>query len=775
MQVGLTPKYSFPGGKTSYARGWPRHSIDGTGCCDGACKPLRPLRTATLEEALSTRYDEDLFFVGYEPVAASPYRLTSAAVDHVEVRMQLFLADWDCHEAGADVDAWYEREAAPALERLLAAHPCFRAWRTRAGVRLVAPLATPVPLNSQEDAVLWKRLYVGWLSFLRREFGIGAAGGAGKLDELVDWQRLQRAPFVLRDGVRQEPTILGDGTGEGWGPPLQEEDLAAGDRFEVSHNHAATGEPTLLGHLLRKLLPAELFGREHSPGVWEIVCPLEEEHSSPNYEPDSDTLLYEDSGADGTIYCKHSHGADLRTPAAWLERLAFTEEQVAEAREELGHVIDDEAPAEDFQIEVPGGEGEAPAVFLDTGGKFERLQRWLGQCNVRYNTMTQLVEHCPERTGQWEEWTNAQTLAAMLQAELECVLGSDKQGNGKSPQKSAIEDAVDLVAHSRRYDPVAEYLASLPEWDGVGRVDRLLPEYFRCGSSALTKKAGLVLLGAMVSRAQRPGCQSDIVVTIAGAQGCKKSSALRALVPDEEMFSDAFIDLRKEADAAQAIQGCWLFEYAELAGLSKAGASHVKAFLTRRTDSYRAAYEKRKESHARRSVVVGTVNPSDEGFLQDDTGSRRYLICETTATLRAPIDVDAIARDRDQLWAEAKGRVAAGEQWWIDGELSDDQAAVAAKHEQSDDLWAELLEAWHEDGGLTRWNAERELEVRTGVPLTHYTMAGILEHALGIEPKDHDMRKARRVGAAARKLGWEKRKFQRGINQFKTWVPPPNH
>lgn len=107
----------------------------------------------------------------------------------------------------------------------------------------------------------------------------------------------------------------------------------------------------------------------------------------------------------------------------------------------------------------------------------------------------------------------------------------------------------------------------------------------------------------------------------------------------------------KDKTAAEKLQGIWLMELSELAGLKKVDVETVKSFLSRTDDQYRVPYGTYVEAHPRRSILVATTNTMD-GFLRDITGNRRFwpVMVRGDGEKKAwNLTVEEI----DQLWAEA--------------------------------------------------------------------------------------------------------------------------
>ena len=243
--------------------------------------------------------------------------------------------------------------------------------------------------------------------------------------------------------------------------------------------------------------------------------------------------------------------------------------------------------------------------------------------------------------------------------------------------KARIMTAVTKVADDRSYHPVREYLDTLPEWDGTERVDTLLIDYLSAEDSAYTRAVTRKTLCAAIARVRHPGCKFDTILVLCGPQGIGKSTLVAKL--GGEWFSDA-ISLADTRDktAAEKVQGNWIIELGELAGLRKADERDLKSFITRQDDKYRASYGRRVESHPRQSIFIGTTNET-EGYLNDTTGGRRFWPVNTPCVGHKKV-WDMTQATVDQIWAEAKYR------YDVEGEkliLSDDVQSVAAKQQQN--------------------------------------------------------------------------------------------
>ena len=187
--------------------------------------------------------------------------------------------------------------------------------------------------------------------------------------------------------------------------------------------------------------------------------------------------------------------------------------------------------------------------------------------------------------------------------------------------------AVTKVADDRSYHPIREYLAALPEWDGVPRVDTLLIDYLGAEDNSYVRAVTRKTLCAAVRRVQEPGVKFDTMLVLNGPQGIGKSTLISRLAG--EWFSDSLnLSDTKDKTAAEKLQGYWILEIGELAGLRKAEVETLRSFLSRQNDIYRAAFGRRATPHPRQCIFFGTTN-AESGYLRDTTGNRRFWPVKT--------------------------------------------------------------------------------------------------------------------------------------------------
>ncbi len=263
--------------------------------------------------------------------------------------------------------------------------------------------------------------------------------------------------------------------------------------------------------------------------------------------------------------------------------------------------------------------------------------------------------------------------------------------------------AVILWSQQNAGDSVREYFDSL-QWDGVRRLEDFLFRAFGVQPTEYTRAASRNFMRSVAARVLKPGAKVDTMLVLEGLQGIMKSTGIKTLA-GADWFAEAF-ESPTSKDFFLALIGKLIVEIAEMSSFSKAEVTAVKRVLSCQVDRYRPPYGRASQDFPRRGVFVGTTNADD--YLSDPTGGRRFWPVRCTV-----VDVNYIAANREQLFAEAFADVKAGATWW---EMPAGATAAEQEARRAGDAWEDVLRASLE--GVAQTTAVEALTV-CGLATSH--------------------------------------------------------
>lgn len=363
------------------------------------------------------------------------------------------------------------------------------------------------------------------------------------------------------------------------------------------------------------------------------------------------------------------------------------------------------------------------------------------QGRVKLNKMTERVMVVGELP--WDN-TYPRTWNDVDDLELIHYLSKEYELLFKTPL--SVTNGVKVAASRHEYHPLKDWLDTL-EWDGKDRLTDWLHTYLGAESTDYSRLIGPLWLRQAINRALNPGCKADYVLILEGKQGLRKSTALRTL--GGAWFSDSPLDIHNK-DLYQIINGVWIYEIAELDMFNRAESTAIKAFITRGTDRFREPYGRHVVEQARHTVFAGTTNVDE--YFKDTTGNRRFWPVKCTK-----IDIEALERDRDQLFAQALYEFQQGEPC----HPTPEEERALIQEEQSA---REISDAW-------------EIKIRTALAApdfveTKLSTVFILEKIIGLDMARVTSTKQQetKVGLIMKKLGWVKKRMAADRNGYRGWV-----
>lgn len=322
------------------------------------------------------------------------------------------------------------------------------------------------------------------------------------------------------------------------------------------------------------------------------------------------------------------------------------------------------------------------------------------------------------------------------------------------PSMREVISAIDHKAWADQFDSARDWLSALPAWDRKPRIDTMMHQTFGTEDTPYAQSIGRYLFTALAGRVMSPGCQADMAIILVGAQGTRKTTAVRNIAPTIQAFTE--IDLAKldNVETARSLAGCVVGELSEMKGMRLKEVEHVKGWITRREEKYRDLYVQQPRQRPRRCIFIGTAN--DEEQLNDPTGARRWLPIHS-----GPVNAEWVAENRDQLWAEGLTLYREHGILWQKAEI----LANAEHHKfEVTHPWEHYVDQW-----ITRRGSD-EFEVSCDFS-QGVAMATIFEGALGKGGGHQTKQDQMIMGGILRKLGWEKKQVRRANTTPKLWFP----
>lgn len=211
------------------------------------------------------------------------------------------------------------------------------------------------------------------------------------------------------------------------------------------------------------------------------------------------------------------------------------------------------------------------------------------------------------------------------------------------------------------FNPLEDYLYDLSRWDGKDRI-RLLAETLPCQNPhwpELFHRWFLNMVAHWRGSMDKKYANS-VSPLLVGAQGTRKSTFCRSLVPPElrTYYTDS-IDFSRKRDAELYLNRFALINIDEFDQISQTQQGFLKHILQKPVVNVRKPYGNAVLEMPRYASFIATSNQKD--LLTDPSGSRRFICIEVTGVINTnrPIDYD-------QLYAQAMYKLDHGERYWFD-------------------------------------------------------------------------------------------------------------
>lgn len=267
--------------------------------------------------------------------------------------------------------------------------------------------------------------------------------------------------------------------------------------------------------------------------------------------------------------------------------------------------------------------------------------------------------------------------------------------NTKIGSRNDFEDVVRSLANKNAFHPIREYFTGLV-WDGQDTIKKLSsyltdehdPIVYPDGTQRTVIHVYLLRFFVGLIRRVFDNNTENAMLVLHGRQGDGKSFFAKWLCPKPEWFIEGDLDVN-DKDKIRSLREKLIWEVAELgATIKKSDREALKSVITMREVTARNPYDRMPTSKPVMTSFIGTINPGDDGFLNDSSGHRRFNVVEIGAINQAysqEIDIN-------QAWAQAYHLYLQGEAGALLPCEADAQKRINSVHEVADLVEEALFE-----------------------------------------------------------------------------------
>lgn len=264
----------------------------------------------------------------------------------------------------------------------------------------------------------------------------------------------------------------------------------------------------------------------------------------------------------------------------------------------------------------------------------------------------------------------------------------------------------------QEFDPIEDYIFSLPKWDGKDRITELVNRIPTDTPNVhlYLRTWLLAMVAHWLGRDTRHG--NALVPLLIGHQGCRKTTFCGMLLPPElsDYYNDK-VNFKNETDLNLGLSSFALINIDEFDSVKKSQQPVLKYLLSKSEVKMRPPFGRAYVSRRRYASFIATTNKLRP--LVDKTGSRRFacihILPGSSIDTTTPINYA-------QLYAQLSSEVFGGARYW----LNDEETQMLIEQNANYRSITDLSEMVDETFGVAR-------NENDGKYLTIYDLFDILE------------------------------------------------